>query len=133
MPEELRNKHWADRRAAAFYNWTLGKSKREIYQRLAQIQNYKCAICKGSVTGKEDLARDHDHVTLLIRGLLCKNCNLGLGLFKDSVENLDRAIKYLGHAQRKIDSVSHRFNRRMSDDQVVELFELLLFEARASH
>lgn len=38
---------------------------------------------------------DHDHKNGLIRGLLCRSCNLGLGFLKDSKENLESAIKYL--------------------------------------
>lgn len=30
-----------------------------------------------------------------MRGLLCKNCNIGLGNFKDQVTSLARAIVYL--------------------------------------
>lgn len=63
-------------------------------------QNYKCAICKG--TGfkmhegiKENLVVDHCHHSKKVRGLLCNNCNRGLGLFKDSVVSLTNAINYL--------------------------------------
>ena len=57
-------------------------------------QKEMCAICfcKLSITGSHV---DHDHLTDKIRGLLCSNCNTGLGLFKDSEVNLQNAIKYL--------------------------------------
>ena len=42
-----------------------------------------------------DLNADHDHQTHRLRGLLCHNCNKGLGNFKDSPARLMRAIKYL--------------------------------------
>lgn len=38
---------------------------------------------------------DHDHKTGQIRGLLCMNCNQGLGMFQDSLEILHRAFYYL--------------------------------------
>ncbi len=38
---------------------------------------------------------DHDHQTGFVRGLLCRDCNAALGLFKDSQEILERAIGYL--------------------------------------
>lgn len=51
-----------------------------------------CAIC-----GRDsDLVGDHDHETGYSRGILCRNCNLGLGNFYDSIPKLRAAIRYLG-------------------------------------
>ena len=51
----------------------------------------QCEIC-----GEEQsLAIDHDHTTKKFRGILCRNCNTGLGTFKDSTQLLQKAIKYL--------------------------------------
>lgn len=44
---------------------------------------------------KENVNIDHNHITGKIRGLLCKQCNIGLGMFKDSTESLENAIEYL--------------------------------------
>lgn len=50
-----------------------------------------CEIC-----GSETLLHvDHDHSTGEYRGILCHQCNTGLGLFKDSESALKKAIKYL--------------------------------------
>lgn len=38
---------------------------------------------------------DHDHVTLEIRGLLCMQCNTGLGKLGDTVEDIENALHYL--------------------------------------
>ena len=38
---------------------------------------------------------DHDHKSKKIRGVLCMNCNRGLGHFKDDVCNLLNAVDYL--------------------------------------
>lgn len=53
-----------------------------------------CQICKKT---KDDarLHVDHDHVTGVVRGLLCHSCNTGIGSLGDSVELLQEAIKYL--------------------------------------
>lgn len=53
-----------------------------------------CQICKKK-DQKKALAIDHCHSTGVIRGLLCDNCNRALGLFKDNIDNLKNAIKYL--------------------------------------
>ncbi len=47
-----------------------------------------CWIC-GS---KEKLCLDHCHSTGRHRGILCRNCNIGLGHMQDSVANLRKAI-----------------------------------------
>ena len=69
-----------------------------------KIQNNVCAICKNPETAKDKktncvrrMAIDHDHNTGAIRGLLCSNCNNGLGRFKDSRDYLQSAIKYLNN------------------------------------
>ena len=58
-----------------------------------------CQICKVDLTkfkrGDTVQCIDHDHKTGRIRGVLCGRCNKGLGHFKDSLEILREAIKYL--------------------------------------
>jgi hypothetical protein len=34
-----------------------------------------------------------------VRGLLCNNCNRALGYFKNSIENLEAAVRYLKREQ----------------------------------
>ena len=65
--------------------------------------NYSCPICLGTVDkvnglgGKKSGAWvvDHCHETESFRGWLCHTCNRCLGGFKDNIEILQRAIKYL--------------------------------------
>lgn len=46
---------------------------------------------------------DHDHSCCpgkgscgkCVRGILCRNCNVGLGFLKDSIPRLEDAISYL--------------------------------------
>jgi hypothetical protein len=58
---------------------------------MEEKQEGKCLICKK--TGK--LVVDHCHSTKKVRGLLCNNCNVGLGAFKDNCEFLSDAVIYL--------------------------------------
>jgi len=38
---------------------------------------------------------DHDHKTNALRGMLCSECNFGLGKFKDDEALMKKAIWYL--------------------------------------
>jgi hypothetical protein len=53
-----------------------------------------CAICKKEIQLSES-AIDHNHVTGEFRGVLCKQCNRALGMFRDSPTILRNAIDYL--------------------------------------
>lgn len=67
------------------------------YKTILLRQDGKCAIC-GSEIGDgmgNRLYVDHNHITGKVRGLLCSECNLGLGKFKDDVSILKKAIEYL--------------------------------------
>lgn len=75
------------------------------YDELLTRQNGLCAICRTDSPGanRKYFSVDHNHdccpgkygCKKCIRGLLCGNCNLSLGGFKDSIENLEAAIEYL--------------------------------------
>jgi len=75
------------------------------FQALLQSQQGKCAICgvtEGHRSCRGDVCRlavDHDHRAGKVRGLLCNNCNRGLGRFKDSIANLKAAVRYLEREQ----------------------------------
>ena len=55
----------------------------------------KCQICGGFLSKDNPPHIDHNHKTGTIRGVLCRCCNSGLGLFKDSPDLLRAAIEYL--------------------------------------
>jgi len=56
----------------------------------------KCEICKTPFADlKKAPAIDHDHETKKVRGLLCQECNLGLGKFCDDPVRVKRALEYL--------------------------------------
>ena len=69
----------------------------QIYEEERKKQNFSCLICENhedtEFLGKLNI--DHDHKTGKYRGLLCTNCNLGLGKFKDEPKLLKKAIEYL--------------------------------------
>lgn len=63
----------------------------DTFKETLKNQGEKCAICGNT----SKLFVDHCHNTKRFRGLLCNNCNTGLGMFKDNVHILQAAIKYL--------------------------------------
>ena len=70
------------------------------YNRMLEAQGGVCAICEHPETHKRNgklkaMAVDHSHKTGAIRGLLCCDCNTGIGKLKDSVNVLSNAIDYL--------------------------------------
>lgn len=69
----------------------------EDYDAILVSQDNKCKICGNTKSNhrNEILYIDHCHTTGKIRGLLCHHCNVGLGGFKDNIESLSKAIKYL--------------------------------------
>jgi hypothetical protein len=64
------------------------------YEEMLTKQGRVCAICKGP-SGSRYYHVDHDHSTNAIRGLLCGQCNRGLGFFYDSPRLLIAARDYL--------------------------------------
>ena len=74
------------------------------YNELLTKQNGKCSICGVDNNGYyrkklRAFAVDHCHTTSKIRGLLCSDCNTGIGLLKDNIDLLNNAIKYLNNSR----------------------------------
>jgi len=67
------------------------------YDEILSVQGGGCAICGTTDPGGQNgrFCVDHDHSTGRIRGLLCNMCNWGLGQFRDDVELMTSAIRYL--------------------------------------
>lgn len=67
------------------------------YDALWKLQAGCCAIC--SQPNPRNI--DHDHETGKVRGLLCRKCNVGLGMFQDDEKRLESAKTYLAHPPAK--------------------------------
>ncbi len=93
--------------------WIKLKSKygitKETFLQMVEEQGNLCAICKQPETetssphiDEMELSVDHCHKTGQVRGLLCRQCNIALGKFKEDIEVLKSAIAYLQRgAQRR--------------------------------
>lgn len=89
-PEE--HKKEVKRKRLKQYNMTF-----EDYDNLLIQQNYCCGItgCSNKHSDEDQLYIDHDHSTGAVRGLLCSQCNLGLGGLADTEERILAALVYL--------------------------------------
>lgn len=65
------------------------------FENMLADQNNCCAICYTKDWGKPSPSVDHCHSTNAVRGLLCNMCNRALGMFKDNIEVLENAAKYI--------------------------------------
>ncbi len=79
----------------------------EKYFELFEQQKGVCKICnkfpndKNVAGNKRRLAVDHCHETKTIRGLLCSSCNIAVGGFRNNIDIMKSAIKYLKYWQNK--------------------------------
>ena len=92
---EEKNAYERARRAKHGHRWIKIKSRYGIteidFRRIVDEQGGRCACCKERLP----VDIDHCHRTNRLRGLLCRACNVGIGLLGDNAEGLKRALEYL--------------------------------------
>lgn len=86
--QERMKKNARDHRIRKVY----GLESEDVEQMISNQDN-KCAICKVEFSKLPNI--DHCHTTGKVRGILCWQCNTGLGQFKDDPIRLRNAAKYL--------------------------------------
>lgn len=69
--------------------WTVDE-----FEQVNQEQEGRCAVCRG-LPKENVLDADHDHKTSKRRGLLCRRCNLALGLLDDDIVRIEKLASYL--------------------------------------
>lgn len=72
----------------------------EEFEAKMVAQDGKCMICgqppkPGGKGSSANLHADHDHLTLARRDLLCINCNVGIGHFRDDPALMRAAAEYI--------------------------------------
>ena len=71
----------------------------EEFAWLWERSNHACEICRTPLIldggGKIGPHLDHCHATKVVRGILCRSCNQGIGRLGDSIIVMRRAIEYL--------------------------------------
>ena len=100
--KRARDKRTPDQRANTHL---LNKYGITLEQKLQMIrdQGCKCQMCPVPITPEEHSKGhvDHCHETGFVRGILCSNCNRGIGHLKHDVSILISAIQYLVRAKRQ--------------------------------
>lgn len=94
-----RDNHYINKKAKEF-NVSV-----EYLEKLYKDSKGVCAICNKPETAISShkhrrirmLCIDHDHKTDKIRGVLCGRCNAAIGHFKDDVNSMHAAIRYLNN------------------------------------
>lgn len=94
-----------------------GISEKDYNGRLAE-QNDVCGICYRPESRKVSgtiakLSVDHDHKTGRLRGLLCSECNAGLGKFGDDPELIRKALAWVEDSAPDV-SWDKRWNKHFS-------------------
>lgn len=71
-------------------------------EKILNNQGGVCAICHQLISDARGYSPhvDHDHISGMVRGILCFSCNVGLGVFKDDPKLLLSAIRYLNSVKR---------------------------------
>ena len=98
------DKYYADHDAAKDYHRKRAYKYRDHKvsfkdrENLIAVQDGKCAICSDNT---KTLQVDHDHETGAYRGMLCPQCNMGLGHWKDNPLTIMKAIQYLMYHNKK--------------------------------
>lgn len=73
----------------------------DVFEQMQTEQNNLCAICGQPETNYNRqgnlmaLHVDHCHTTNKIRGLLCSKCNTAIGLFREDIEIMQKAMAYI--------------------------------------
>ena len=73
------------------------KTKAEWAKKKPQGMPFECPICaKRTIAGiTSKVVLDHNHRNGEARGWICDSCNTGIGRFKDNVEIIKKALKYI--------------------------------------
>lgn len=82
---------WSWRQSLKRVGWT-----EEMYDARLKKQGGACALCREPEARGTRLSIDHDHITGVGRGLLCRSCNLIVGLVE---ANGEKVMSYLKAAK----------------------------------
>jgi len=112
--EEIRN-----RRLNKLYGLTQAE-----FDTLLEKQGGRCAICKTDEFNAKGPVVDHDHFSGQTRGILCNNCNSGIGYFRDLTYVMEAAIEYLAKYSCGWSAEMPEKLRRMCEEEHTKAMEM---------
>lgn len=94
---KVRNRNKDKRRTyyREYYRGWNASSRKKLLKSIGGDEIQNCMICGKEFENAKEKHVDHSHATGKIRGILCRSCNCGLGNFRDSIDLLKSAAKYL--------------------------------------
>jgi hypothetical protein len=85
------------------------------YEAMFDAQGGRCGICRREPHPTISLHVDHDHERGHLRGLICFDCNAGLGKFRDRRRLLAAALRYLDAHDPDVQQLAALTRRRIED------------------
>lgn len=73
----------------------------EDFNSILAAQGFVCAACKSPFWGSTGPVIDHDHKSGIVRGILCRDCNLAAGILGDDPKRVEQLHAYLQGSKRK--------------------------------
>lgn len=70
-----------------------------MFDRMMEKQGYCCALCLVPFGNEGNTTIDHCHNSLIVRGILCRGCNMVLARFEDAAY-VERVRRYLDAHKR---------------------------------
>jgi hypothetical protein len=96
--QALAKKYWEEHKQENM--WEGRKYRYEMdekdFDKLLESQNGECAICECELPAdkfKSDI--DHNHKTGKVRGIVCRSCNITIGMVEKKIKYIDKIIKYI--------------------------------------
>lgn len=110
------------------YGITLRERDELLYK-----QGNKCCICginlKDDTSHRDRIYVDHDHITGKLCGILCCNCNTGLGVFGENCLTLAKALKYLYNRKKTpkftVDRYGNKIYTIKTDSDMVRHYNVI--------
>ncbi len=108
---------YADRHLRNKYGITLAKK-----QEMCDAQKNTCAICPTQFLNLSKAHVDHNHATKAVRGLLCHQCNVSIGLLKEDKLRIENIRLYLARHDGNFANMS-KFSAYLKEREGVDTVE----------